>query len=462
MYIEKYEPAKSLLLKYRTGEELPKTDWWLAVKFVLAIPVACFLVGKVEATFWVLGLYMLIFGLVLLLSDDVVLSLAADAGRQTCNLDVRVNCRRNKTYHWNYAQIQEIRLQHKRSNPSPQEIAKEKGKDFPLHLTVIYKDAQTNESKWQDLHLHIHDVDTREEFLDFGKRLAQVLHMQSGNLQNNDPRLCEMRFWREAKKDLANPISLADNETPADNETTLAARYAKDEVAAPPILERLVCEEWKPKEHQLSADVVEYVVGKWLVLDPKYKICSLKRYFGRGLLWGFLAASGVFISVGLLFGPRHKFQEMLFYCCLSVLAVGPFVGIVYGIRRRLYRWRHPVFWRLDLVSGELRMHKEVAVGPYLDRPVPLRQAKEIVLRRSFEVRTTLQRTGNVVSQKKYNAYNGQIIAVGLPETPEFVVAETGSFNDEAEKCYIHGLAFAGMLAKSLDLPFRFEDVVPNK
>lgn len=448
MYIEEYEPGLMLLLRHHKDETIPLSGC-LVFAFVIALGV---LLVVVIASVWYVSLaciviLAIVLGVALLFTPGFLIECEANAGNKKIGAKAREYWFRERDYEYPFSQLVGFSLRHERALLATEDIAKEKGTELPLTLTLQYQPENQMTPVSTSFNLKIKDVDSREKILDFGKRLAHILQM-TGNMEKNNPTICEIRFSKQ-KENQPNPI---DTNLDFSQKKPLAELYAQDEVPPDKILSEIVCEEWNPKMHSLAYDVIEYTPQHKIVLDLRYgKLKSWLEYFWWSIVWG---AGIALLPLTVMLVLKGKLEAIA--AIETIATFWPYFAILPGILvcitsvywawRKIRRELSHDFCMVALDKKLFYPPRSRPLAPYFDKPVPLYEAKQVVLRR-YEV-------------KKYKTYNAKITLTGIPDIPELLVGMTAELTSQQDTYYA-GLYFASIFVKALKIPFVFEDMIPK-
>ena len=254
-------------------------------------------------------------------------------------------------------------------------------------------------------------LNDRKELIVFAQLLADLLNFKWGEMIQNDPIVCNLRFHREFKpEELAHPIDVLstikqlESALPLEGDQgglseleRLILDLREGQLEAPDHLLELVHTPWNPSEHSFEATLVEYTPNARVIYEKQYG-------------FSFLASTTT-----------------------------------------LQRWD------FDLKARTLTFTRDKESTKY-----SLQQAKQVLLvieessrsKKSLDFSTgagsTLRR-----SSSTYTVYQGSVFMLGLPEMPSLWIGGTKEFTD-FDTAYTASLAFAGTICSASGLPLAYK------
>lgn len=463
MYTEKQEPGKILYMKSHFGEGYGCFETLKTFLAMLVLPFLLFIAfqGSEETTMVVSALFFLLFLGGLFIPGDAVVVLSADNDQKYLVLKVRKYWWLGRNYKWPISQISAFSLQHRRDAYNAESTAKEKEHGLLLSFSLSWK-PDSGETRSKKFSMALNEIGTYKQLFDWGLYLAQILQLPRSHIEKNDPCNFQVQFTKGLQEGIDVQLIRQENveptiksspspavlHEPAKAEKTPASLpVALDVASAANTPLPLIAEAWDPSRHSFDSDVIKFIPGQCLVIDYAHKIHSLGWYWGHSLSWFGCLLMSTWLIVALCANPMtyegsQRLSNFLFYGMGIVLVSSLIWATGYWSWQKSCRYRRPAFWEFDFVKKQLCMHRDVAFPPYYANPIPLQEAKEVILRRYF-----------YPNEKTYSA---QIILVGIPGFHGLIVGRTEK-NQDGNKIYQSGLAFAHLWVKELGVSFWFED-----
>lgn len=309
--------------------------------------------------------------------------------------------------------------------------------------------------------LTVDGIETRDEVLDFAKRIAQILNIPWGNIDTSDPLNFTLSFDRAyTEKTCKHPIDTfdepeqtllkrkheQDDKTEQDADS-LQKLYEKGEAKRDARLANIITTPWDPKEHTFIGDLVAYKPEKLLVFEHKTTPFSLVISAAK---FGFYSTLFMFVGVYVLgiFGIRFHLDPVWplkagvgIFCLCSIWNLASWKMGRYPPERWTFVFGEP---SLTYEHGDKKIQ------------YPLDKATGILFERTMTQHTRTTGTKHNRRTETYYTYNGITYIAGMPGHTKLEVCETGELTDSA-LVYDDGIAFAGMLSNTLGLPLSFED-----
>ena len=322
----------------------------------------------------------------------------------------------------------------------------------------------------------VRDIDTKNEVLDFGERIAKIIGLPKHEIERNDHMGFTFVFFRSEfergekyTKETQNILSISsplvinviktdgkqsqnawdnDHATSFNNEENrtknkLESIYAKDDVKQEEALEEIISRPWDPDEDPIDANIIENNLPARLVYE--------RVGHWKGVLITLVIATAIFLLFsknGLPFKYMTSFQNMLnhlspafalyvfFLIFMSVLILSG------SIRLKTERWT----W--DFVEGQVRQSESGKTKIYYFSNI-----KEIILELHKVYHSSKNSSG---TSNSYYTYHCEVFIKDL-KYGRIQVAQTGSVREDPDQAYQYGIAFGNMLAKTADITLNYED-----
>jgi HEAT repeat protein len=462
MTIDTYAPGRRIQLSRDPATQLPRLSMNLSSLLPLAVVLVMLLVTVVKARdmfgyFIPGGEWLVPLGLIALAPllsryfginpPKILLSLAADAEQGTLELRFRDEWWRTRTRTLARADVSRIELSVEGGAASGSKRAARKAPgNLEFQLGVFL------EKRPLAVRMDVDAVDTRDEVLDFGARLAAVLGFEAGEIVSNDPLHAVFDFYRDASDwDIVHRVQVGEAAASAgtarrdEQAGELAQHYAAD-AAVEPRLQSVITRPWSPSSDPFGCKITRY--------EPGHRLEYVDRISWVG--WIFLAALAAFVGMflwSILLIPFSHTSHGVTHLSFSAWIMGPILAGGAVIGYALF-YSKPVSWSFDFDDKTLRWrHGDEEKLYRLDK----------VKRVRLDVETTTRTSGSGSNRRTTTTYSGRTKLVGIDGNTPLEVASTGEL-DQYAKAYEAGLCFAAMMASLTGVPLRYgdQDLAPDR